>query len=76
MDSTEAPNERAGKKNFAYLSVKPPRWQLYKDLWDYWNLNSPEGRLACTQKRCYTIPDGVEYLQRADGHHIGDVGGR
>ena len=40
----------SGKKNIAYLTVKPYRGQLYTDLRDYWQPNGPEGGLARTQR--------------------------
>ena len=40
----------SGKKNIAYLTVKPYRGQLYTDLRDYWQPNGPDGGLARTQR--------------------------
>ena len=35
----------------------------------------PWWRISTHSERCYIKPDGVEYLQRADGQHRRDVGG-
>ena len=40
----------SGKKNIAYLTVKPYCGQLYTDLRDYWQPNGPDGGLARTQR--------------------------